>query len=68
MRYIIRVVCAIVGIVAFLLVVGEPTEEVIMVDCYIIKGVALLVLWGAFKGYMCTLTEDERIEIEEDQV
>ena len=68
MRYIIRVVCAIVGFVAFLLVVGEPTEEVSMVECIIIKAVALLVLWGVFKGYMCTLTEDERREIEEDNV
>ena len=68
MRYIIRVVCAIVGFVAFLLVAGESTEEVSMVECIIIKAVALLALWGVFKGYMCTLTEDERREIEEDNV
>lgn len=68
MRYIIRVVCAIVGIVAFLLVAGEPTEEVSMVECIIIKAVALLALWGVFKGYMRTLTEDERREIEEENV
>ena len=68
MRYIIRVVCAIVGFVAFLLVAGEPTEEVSMVECIIIKAVALLALWGMFKVYMCTLTEGERREIEEDQV
>ena len=68
MRYIVRAVCAIVGVVAFLLVVGEPTEEVSMVEYIIIKAVALLALWGMFKVYMCTLTEGERREIEEDQV
>ena len=68
MRYIIRVVCAIVGFFAFLLVAGEPTEEVSMVECIIIKAVALLALWGMFKVYMCTLTEDERKEIEDERV
>ena len=68
MRYIIRIICAIVGMAAFLLVAGEPTEEVSMVECMIIKAVALLALWGVFKGYMRTLTEDERREIEEENV
>ena len=54
--------------IAFLLLIGEPTEEVSMVDCIIIKAVALLALWGVFKGYMCTLTKEERREIEEERV
>jgi hypothetical protein len=49
-------------------VVGEPTEEVSMVDFIIIKAVALLALWGVFKSYMCTLTKEERREIEEERV
>ena len=68
MRYIVRVVCLFVGMIAFLLLIGEPTEEVSMVDCIIIKAVALLALWGVFKSYMCTLTKEERREIEEDNV
>lgn len=68
MRYIVRVVCLFVGMIAFLLLIGEPTEEVSMVDCIIIKAVALLALWGVFKSYMCTLTKEERREIEEENV
>lgn len=69
MRYIVRVVCLFVGMIAFLLLIGEPTEEVSMVDSIIIKAVALLALWGGvFKSYMCTLTKEERREIEEERV
>lgn len=68
MRYIVRVVCLFVGMIAFLLLIGELIEEVSMVDCIIIKAVALLALWGVFKGYMCTLTKEERREIEEERV
>ena len=67
-KYIIRAICALVGIVAFVLLVGEPTEEITMANCIVIKAFSLLALWGVFKGYMCTLSDAEREELEDERV
>ena len=67
-KYIIRAICALVGMVAFVLLMGEPTEEITLVNCIVIKAVSLLALWGVFKGYMCTLSDAERKEIENERV
>ena len=67
-KYIIRAICALVGMVAFVLLMGEPTEEITLENCIVIKAVSLLALWGVFKGYMCTLTETERKEMENERV
>ena len=67
-KYIIRAICALVGIVAFVFLVGEPTEEITMANCIVIKAVSLLALWGVFKGYMCTLSDAERKELENERV
>jgi hypothetical protein len=63
-KYIVRAICALVGMVAFLIIVGEPTEEVTLANCIVLKGVSLLALWGIFKAYMLTLSEEERKELE----
>ena len=68
LNYIIRAICALVGMVAFVLLIGEPTEDITLVNCIIIKAVSLLALWGVFKAYMCTLSESERKEIEDERV
>lgn len=67
-KYIIRAICALVGMVAFVLLMGEPTEEITLANCIIIKVVSLLALWGVFKAYMLTLSEEERKEIEDERV
>lgn len=67
-KYIIRAICALVGMTAFILLVGEPTEKITLANCIVIKAVSLLALWGVFKGYMCTLTESERKELENERV
>jgi hypothetical protein len=54
--------------VAFVILVGEPTEEITRANCIVLKGVSLLALWGAFKAYMLTLSEEERKEIENERV
>ena len=67
-KYIIRAICALVGMVAFILLVGEPTEEITLVNCIVIKAVSLLALWGVLKGYMLTLSDAEREELEDERV
>lgn len=67
-KYIIRAICALVGMVAFVLLIGEPTEEITLANFIVIKGVSLLALWGVFKGYMCTLSDAEREELENERV
>jgi hypothetical protein len=67
-KYIIRAICALVGMVAFVLLIGEPTEEITLANCIVLKGVSLLALWGVFKAYMLTLSEEERKEIEDERV
>lgn len=65
-KYIVRAICALVGMTAFILLVGEPTEEITLANCIVIKAVSLLALWGVYKGYMCTLSESERKELENE--
>ena len=67
-KYIIRAICALVGMVAFVLLMGEPTEEITLANCIVIKAVSLFALWGVFKGYMCTLSDAEREELEDERV
>ena len=67
-KYIIRAICALVGMVAFVLLMGEPTEEITLANFIVIKAVSLLALWGVFNGYMCTLTKAEREEVEDERV
>lgn len=68
MKYVVRTICAIVGFLAFMILIGEPTEEVTMLRCILMKAASLLVLWGVFKAYMCTLSEQERKELEDERV
>ena len=67
-KYIVRAIYALVGITAFILLMGEPTEEITLANCILIKAASLLALQGAFKGYMCTLSETERKELENERV
>lgn len=67
-KYIIRAICALVGITAFVLLMGEPAEDITRANCIVIKAVSLLALWGVFKGYMCTLSDAEREELEDERV
>lgn len=67
-KHIIRAICALVGMTAFILLMGEPTEEITLANCIVIKAVSLLALWGVYKGYMCTLSESERKELESERV
>lgn len=68
MKMIVRTICAIVGFFSFLLLIGEPTEEVTFTECVLFKLGSLLGLWAAFKVYVRTLSEEERRELEDEQV
>ena len=68
MKYDVRTICAIVGFFAFMILVGEPTEEVTMMKCILMKAASIVVMWGVFKAYMCTLSEKERKELEDERV
>ena len=65
---IVKAICAVVGMAAFVLLMGEPAENITLADCIVIKGVSVLALWGVFKAYMCTLSESERKEFEDERV
>ena len=67
-KYIMRAICALLGIIAFLVLVGEPTDEVTLSECIFMKIVSLVIMWGAFKVYVCTLSERERRELKDEQV
>lgn len=60
MKMSVRTICAIIGFFSFLLLVGEPTEEVTRTECIWMKAGSLLGIWAACKVYMCTLSEEER--------
>lgn len=68
MKYVVRTICAIVGFFAFMILVGEPTEEVTMLRCILTKIASIVVMWGVFKVYLLTLSEQERKELEDERV
>lgn len=68
LKYGFRSVLFLVGMVAFCVLVGEPTEELTMSNVIVMKLLALLGLIGVFKGYMLTLSDKEREEIESEEV
>lgn len=67
MKTVIRTILAILGFTAFLVLVGEPSEEMSMGYVIMMKAAALVVMLGAVKGYLLTLTEQERRELEGEQ-
>jgi hypothetical protein len=67
-RYTIRTILAILGFTAFLVLIGEPTESLSRLEVIIMKAAALAVMLGAIKGWMLTLTERERRELEDERV
>lgn len=68
MKTIVRAIYAIIGMVAFCVLQGEPAESVTRTECILMKAGSLLALWGVFKAYMCTLSEKERRELEDERV
>lgn len=62
MKTIVRAVCFLVGMVAFIVLIGEPADNIALADVIIIKAIAGLALWGVFRAYMRTLSEEERDE------
>lgn len=68
MKYVLRAVCFLLGMTAFCVLVGEPAEELKRIDVIVIKSISLLALWGVFKVYMCTLSDKERKELEDERV
>lgn len=68
MKYTLRAILAIVSMTAFCVLVGEPTEELSMSYVIMMKASALAVMLGAIKGWMLTLTERERRELEDESI
>lgn len=60
--YTIRVICAIVGMLAFVMLFGEPTDEVTYFPLFGIKLLCILALWLVYKVCIYTLPEDKRKE------
>lgn len=60
--YTIRVICAIVGMLAFMMLFGEPTDEVTSLPLFGIKLLCILALWLVYKVCIYTLPEDKRKE------
>jgi hypothetical protein len=63
----VRTILAILGFTAFLVLVGEPTEELSMSEVILYKALSLIAIVGAFKVYLLTLTERERRELEDER-
>ena len=66
MKRVIRTILAILGYTAFLIFVGEPSEELSMSYVIMMKAAAFAVMLGDIKGYLLTLTEQERSELEDE--
>lgn len=66
MKIVIRTILAILGFIAFLIFVGEPTVEMSIGYVIKMKAASLAVMLGAVKGYLLTLTERERHELEDE--
>ena len=66
MKRIIRAILAILDFTAFLIFVGEPSEELSMSYVIMMKAAAFAVMLGAIKVYLLTLTEQERRELEDE--
>lgn len=66
MKIVIRTILAILGFAAFLIFVGEPTADMSIGYVIKMKAAALAVMLGAVKGYLLTLTERERRELEDE--
>ena len=67
-KFTVRAILAILGVTAFCVLLGEPTESLSMSDVIMMKAAALAVMVGAFKVWMLTLTERERRELEDERV
>ena len=68
MKTIVRAICFLVGMVAFCVLLGEPADYMTLADVIVIKAISGLAIWGVFRAYMCTLSEKERKEIEDERV
>lgn len=68
MKYTLRAILAILGFSAFCILMGEPSELLSFSSVIIMKAAALAVMLGAIKGWMLTLTERERRELENEEV
>ena len=60
--YTIRVICAIVGMLAFVMLFGEPTDELTCLPLFGIKLLCILFLSHTAKVDIYTLPEDKRKE------
>ena len=58
--YTIRGICAIVGMLAFVMLFGEPTDELTCLPLFGIKLLCILALWLVYKVCIYTLPEDKR--------
>lgn len=63
-KYIFRALLFLLGLTAFCVLVGEPTESLTFSEVIIFKALALGTFVGVVKVYLLTLTEEEREELE----
>lgn len=67
-KYTFRALLFLLGMTAFCVLVGEPTEALSLSDVIIIKALAFGTLAGTLKGWMLTLSKTERLELENERV
>lgn len=66
--YIIRTAMFLLGMTAFCVLIGEPTEALTLSEVIVLKALAFGTLAGTIKGWMLTITETEREELKNERV
>ena len=68
MKYLFRGILFLIGMVAFCVLLGEPSDTLSWCDVIVIKAIAFLAMVGVFKGYILTLSKKEREDMMNEEV
>lgn len=66
--YVLKGILFLIGMFAFCVLLGEPSDTLSWCDVIVIKAIAFLAMVGVFKGYMLTLSKKERERIMNEEV
>ena len=68
MKYLFRGILFLIGLCAFCVLFGEPSDTLSLSDVIVIKAIAFLAMVGVFKGYMLTLSKKEREDMMNEEI
>ena len=68
MKYLFRGILFLVGLYAFCVLFGEPSDTLSLSDVIVIKAIAFLAMVGVFKAYMLTLSKKEREDMMNEEI